>query len=32
MTESVAKRSLDASNGFPLDNESEACDWSRDLF
>lgn len=31
-SDSVAKRSLDASNHYPLDDENEACDWSRDLF
>ena len=31
-SDSVAKRSLDASNRYPLDDENEACDWSRDLF
>ncbi|XP_073320774.1 uncharacterized protein ddias [Pagrus major] len=31
-SETVVKRSLDASNCYLLDDENEACDWSRDLF
>ena len=31
-SDSVGKTGLDASNRYPLDDENEACDWSRDLF